>query len=139
MDPERYLLFAFLGINALQDLRTKEICLVPTLLYLGSLLLYRLSDGTGSEILLISCFPGLLVFILSISTKGQIGLGDGWIILTVGLQLGIAAALEILWTAFLLLAGAALCFFGSERKESAVFPMVPFLFAAAAIRQLMGR
>ncbi len=138
MSAWRGLFFLVLGINALQDLKKQEILLVPTFVY-GLVLLGKfLLDGGEAGLLLLSCLPGVFILALSLWTGGKIGLGDGWILLAAGLELGFFPTLAVLWAASLLAGMLSICILiraGHGKSETASLPLVPFLFAAAVLWQ----
>lgn len=139
MTAEQWLLLAFLGINAVEDIRKKEILLVPTLLYGFLVLWHTLISGGEWEMLLTGCIPGLLLLAFSLLSKGQVGLGDVWIVLIMGLQMGVAATLGILWGAIFMLSVWGFLFQNVRGKtdcEKLVLPMVPFLFLAMLLGEV---
>ena len=72
---------------------------------------------------------GLFFIILSKVTKGQIGIGDGYVLCALGVILGISKATILLSYAFLLTSIVSivlLVFFRCNRKKT--IPFVPFLF-----------
>ncbi|MDO4616381.1 MAG: hypothetical protein Q4B03_02855 [Lachnospiraceae bacterium] len=135
----RMCFFILLGLNALHDLRKREILLTPTLIYCFILLWRCLLSETSGETLLMDCGPGILLLGLSIGTKGKVGVGDCWILLASGLELGLYAAIVVLWSAVMLITAVSVGFLLSgktNRTEKQELPMVPFLFAAALSWQL---
>ncbi|MDO4490639.1 MAG: hypothetical protein Q4B85_06215 [Lachnospiraceae bacterium] len=131
---KKCLLLFFLGANALQDLRKREILLLPTVLYgFCTLWLVLLTMGEPGELLL-SLLPGVLLLLLSVATAGAVGLGDVWITLILGLQLGLLGTMELLsLTGVLLLIVAVLPCNRGKGKE---LPLVPFLFLALLLQPL---
>ncbi|MCQ2501102.1 MAG: hypothetical protein MJ117_07135 [Lachnospiraceae bacterium] len=136
-------MLVFLGVNGVQDLRKREIFLIPTLLYGFFLVWQFLLEGESAGELLVSCIPGILLLAMSLTVEGSVGLGDVWVLLVMGIRLGLFLTLGILWTALLLIG----CFFflflhvrGKDRKQDRkqnqkkiVLPLVPFLFLAMLI------
>ncbi|MCQ2509451.1 MAG: prepilin peptidase [Lachnospiraceae bacterium] len=139
MTAERFVLLVFLGINAVEDIRKKEILLVPTLLYGFPVLWHTLISAGEWNMLLTGCIPGLILLAFSLLSKGQVGLGDVWIVLVMGLQLGFTATLGILWGAIFLLSVWGFLFQSVKGKtdcEKLVLPMVPFLFLAMLLGEV---
>lgn len=83
---------------------------------------------------------GITVIIISIATKGKIGLGDGLLLCITGMGLGFWGNLELFATA--LFFAAVLSIFLlilrlADRKKS--IPFVPFLLAGFIILTVAGR
>ncbi len=120
-------LLFFLGI---QDLRQKEI----SCWWLISIIPFIVIEIiTSSEITFMGrIFGGLLGFffiILSKITKGQIGIGDGYVLCVIGIMLGISKSAILLSYAFLLTSVVSmilLIFFRWNRKKT--IPFIPFIF-----------
>lgn len=135
-------LLLFLGINAAVDLKKKEILLLPTLLYSFLCLWILLVSEEDLWILLLSCLPGVCFLGIAILCRGGVGLGDGWILLLMGLQLGFYPVLGILWFSLLLVLVFAVILLLSgkmERKGNLTLPLVPFLFVATVIWEVIVR
>lgn len=135
------ILLAFLGSNAVTDLNKREILLLPTLVYSFVLLWVNLVTEENLSFLLLSCVPGMFVLGLALVSKGGIGPGDGWILLAMGLQLGFYPVLGILWAALVLLCGFLLVLLVAgkiQENEKLTFPLVPFLFMATLLWEVLG-
>ena len=77
-------------------------------------------------------------FIISKVTKEAVGYGDSWMILLLGVHLGIWKALQLLFTASVLAAIFAIFYLWKRRwKRSATLPFAPFL-AIAYIGVMFG-
>jgi leader peptidase (prepilin peptidase)/N-methyltransferase len=119
-----------LFILGIQDIKRKEI----SCWWLISLLpLIVIELARPSEIKLIERIFGILLglffVILSKVTRGQIGIGDGYVLCAIGLILGIGKCVILLSYAFLLTSVVSivlLVFFRWNRKRT--IPFVPFLF-----------
>ncbi len=74
---------------------------------------------------------GILFFLISKATKEAVGYGDSWLILLLGVHLGISGALQVLFAASLLAACFALFYLWIRKwKRNATLPFVPFLAIA---------
>ena len=74
---------------------------------------------------------GVLFFLISKVTKEAIGYGDSWLILLLGIHMGISRALQVLFAASLLAALFALFYLWiCKWKRNATLPFVPFLAIA---------
>lgn len=121
---------ALLFILGIQDIKRKEI----SCWWLISLLpLIVIELATPSEITFIERIFGILLglffVILSKVTRGQIGIGDGYVLCAIGVILGIGKSTILLSYAFLLTSVVSivlLVFFRWNRKKT--IPFVPFLF-----------
>lgn len=89
---------------------------------------YRLSGG----------LLGAAFFLVSKFTKEAIGYGDSWLILLLGVHLGIFKVLQLLFAASLMAAVFAVFYLWKRKwKRSATLPFVPFL-AIAYIGVIFG-
>ena len=82
---------------------------------------YRLAGGA----------LGMMLFVVSTVTKEAIGYGDSWLILLLGVQLGIFRVLQLLFTASLLAVIFAVFYLWVRKwNRKATLPFVPFLTIA---------
>jgi leader peptidase (prepilin peptidase)/N-methyltransferase len=125
-----------LTANSISDLIKKEICLKTTLILTAFGIIFQLEYiKAGLITILLSIVPGIFMIALSIITKERIGMGDGIVVLCVGIWNGFYSAVSILMTGMFMAAicGIVLFFFKRKVKE---FPFVPFLLAAELITAL---
>lgn len=126
----RTILLIILLVCGIQDIRNKKISLwiislgalltVAGIILCGSLSVAETIGGMG---------VGAVVLLISMVTKGKIGLGDGLILCVTGLVLGFWGNIELFGLALLLAAVVSiflLVFQLANRKKS--IPFVPFLF-----------
>lgn len=66
-------------------------------------------------------FPGIFLFLVSFFTREQIGYGDAFLVLVLGMWMNMGQLCYMLWTAAILSFVVAVCF---QKKE---LPFVPFL------------
>ena len=92
-------LFVFLGICAVCDGVEREVPLVVVWLGIITAVVLHLQglggDRTWQDVAL-SVIPGVMFWILSFISSEKVGYGDGWILVMIGLFLG-------LWKCFLIL------------------------------------
>ena len=89
MSPERILWIVLLGVNSLQDMRKREICLKFTLLAAVLGTVWQLvGKNTDPRALASGLIPGLFCLISSLISRGQMGAGDGLVVCTGGICLG---------------------------------------------------
>ena len=118
---------------AVQDVREKSLSLWKLAAGAGMLLLWRILRGMGLPEVP-DLFPGILCLFLSLLSRQQIGIGDGVVLLLLGLCCGWRHCLVVVFVA-LVLAGAwgmaGLCRKRYKRKDT--LPWLPFLAAAYGI------
>lgn len=127
--------FLLLAINTVSDLRTKTICLFPSVIIslfgaATELLLYRCLTGSFFSLL-----PGMFFLLFSLISRGGVGMGDAILLLFTGLFLPPDALFFMLIMALLLSALWAARLFMKTRKGKASFPFLPFLLAGFVISQ----
>lgn len=131
-----------LAINSISDLRKREILLVPTFCFFsGGVLTALIRDLLRNEIPFVSrclaLIPGILILMLTWMTRGQVGAGDGIVFLALGAWLsGREIVLIFLMTAFLA-GGEAAVLFLRRHSPKETFPMIPCVFAAWVIVELL--
>ena len=82
---------------------------------------YRLAGGA----------LGMMLFVVSTVTKEAIGYGDSWLILLLGVQLGILRVLQLLFAASILAVIFAVFYLWVRKwNRDATLPFVPFLTIA---------
>lgn len=124
------ILLIILLVCGIQDIKSKRISL--WIIILGALLIVSgaLISGRCSVFDRIGGLAvGACVLLISIATKGKIGLGDGLLLCVTGLTLGFWGNIELFGLALLLAAVLSiflLVFRLADRKKS--IPFVPFLF-----------
>lgn len=130
----------FLGICMIHDLREKKIPAIWIWVCLGSAAGYRICMivfGKSSVRECLFCIlPGIVLIIFS-HVSGQVGSGDGWLIIAGGLFLKWEAQVEFLYYAHMaagLFSVVCLLFVHKKRKDR--IPFVPFLFLGMVI--MMG-
>ena len=112
-------MMAFLGINTWTDIRKKEICFPVFCLFLVGGILWRITEGIG-----------IFAAIISALTGGEIGAGDGLLIIAMGSVMTAGELIGILFAALLLCgiySGIQLLVLKKQRDIE--IPFVPFLLA----------
>lgn len=127
-----------MGADALLDIRQKEIFPLLTLTGAAAGAVYTLLHGSDlSFTLLLALIPGLLLIAGSFFTKGQIGAGDGLVLLLIGAWTDPWTVWEILFFAILMAAVFAVIWWILHRRNDEI-PFVPFL-AGAMVSVWIGR
>ena len=118
----------FLAYQAWVDFRKKEICLWLTGIFGMCGMVYSGLTGNLVPGRLLSLGIGLVFVGISFFTKGAIGMGDGWILLSLGCVLeiwemvcvlGFGVTLAAFWALMLLVIG--------KKSRKTELPLVPFL------------
>ena len=128
MDRLEICMTVFLGINTWTDIRKKEICFPVLSVFLAGGILWRIWEGTFWADGLISMGAGTIAAVISVLTRGEIGFGDGLLILAMGSVLKSGELLGVLCAALLLCgiySGLQLLVF--KKKRDTEIPFAPFL------------
>ncbi|MBR4345242.1 MAG: hypothetical protein IKP88_21475 [Lachnospiraceae bacterium] len=128
-----YILFGiYLLILSVEDIRSKKIHIA--LLLSGAVLIpffIFFVKETDMWNCLLGMFPGLILLIISIASKGGIGIADAVVVFILGANLGIGAVVTVLSAAFILITifSGGLLIFGKLKMKSTL-PFIPFVFVA---------
>lgn len=130
----------FLAVISWQDIREKRIS-VPILVMAGcagtGIQLFEKSVGLGSW--LGGVLLGAVMLGVAFVTEEALGFGDGWLILVMGMFLGLGGSLACMLMAFgaSALAGGILMTFKRVKRGYRI-PFAPFLFFGSMFYCLMG-
>ena len=130
MNSGEICMMVFLGINTWTDIRKREICFPVLCLFLAGGILWRIKDGSIYPDGLLSMGIGGAAAMISVLSRGKMGMGDGLLILAMGSVLNMGELLGTLCLALLLCgiyAGLQLCVF--KKKRDTEIPFAPFLLA----------
>ena len=125
---ERYGTLLFLLFSSFLDIRKREISIPVTLLFGLAGVLYSVSTGRTMTDYLIPLGIGILILGGSVLTRGQVGMGDGWMLLALGCMLRMECYIQMACIGMLLAAaysGVLMLVFRKNRKTE--IPLVPFL------------
>lgn len=131
-------LFVYLLVMSVYDIRKGEIQLTISLLAAIVLLARRLSLVFGGELVFWAAFSGVLVggvlIAVSILTGGEIGIGDGIVFMISGLifgiyENGVLLFLSLILTAFV----SAILIVAKHVGRKYTLPFVPFVFAGYGV------
>lgn len=130
-------LFVFLGICAVCDSIEKKIPLAVVWLGIITAVLLRIQDpvGTGTwQAAVLSVIPGAVFWILGLISGEKVGYGDGWMLVMIGLFVGIWKCFLILMTALILGSIAVLVLLASGRvTRDYQVPFAPFLLLGMGV------
>ena len=125
---ERYGTLLFLLFSSFLDIRKREISIPVTLLFGLAGVVYSVRTGRTMTDYLIPLGIGILILGGSVLTRGQVGMGDGWMLLALGCMLRMECYIQMACIGLLLAAaysGVLMLVFRKNRKTE--IPLVPFL------------
>ena len=125
---ERYGTLLFLLFSSFLDIRKREISIPVTLLFGLAGVVYSVRTGRTMTDYLILLGIGILILGGSVLTRGQVGMGDGWMLLALGCMLRMECYIQMACIGVLLAAaysGVLMLVFRKNRKTE--IPLVPFL------------
>lgn len=125
---ERYGTLLFLLFSSFLDIRKREISIPVTLLFGLAGVVYSVRTGRTMTDYLIPLGIGILILGGSVLTRGQVGMGDGWMLLALGCMLRMECYIQMASIGMLLAAaysGVLMLVFRKNRKTE--IPLVPFL------------
>lgn len=128
---EKLVTFCFLGINAWHDYKKKEIFLWSVGVYVVFGIRWGIWQKTNWQEYVFAVVMGGILTLLSVGTKGSIGMGDVWVILALGLVMEHNKYLLTILLAFLESAifSAMLLMLKKVGRKTEI-PFLPFLFIA---------
>ena len=125
---EKYGTLIFLLFSSFLDIRKREISIPVTLLFGLAGVVYSVRTGRTMTDYLIPLGIGILILGGSVLTRGQVGMGDGWMLLALGCMLRMECYIQMACIGVLLAAaysGVLMLVFRKNRKTE--IPLVPFL------------
>lgn len=133
---EEIITLMYLGINSILDFYKKRISLLLaggyTVIWLLFFMMGCLEEGMLPDRLL-GLLPGTLLLVIGIASRGALGLGDGILVIPIGLYLGMGrTGIMILWAFALAFIWSVLLLCFGKKKKTYAFPFAPFLFAGLA-------
>ena len=132
------LIFSYLIINTVTDIRTKKIPINISALYFFLILLTRIIfDHFNITDSLFSLIPGLVLLIISRITSQSIGYGDCIIFLVTGLASGFQSTFLVIIISFILSGIYGLFSLLKHKSTKSVFPFVPFILISYIIKEVI--
>ena len=125
----RIILLGMLGLYAVEDIRKKRIS-VRYLWIFGTagMAINLFQRSISVPDMLLGAAVGAALVAVSLLTRGNIGLGDGFLLMTAGVFLGGSSVLELLFISLLYAALVSLGMLAFRRwKRKREIPFVPFL------------
>ena len=125
---EKYGTLIFLLFSSFLDIRKREISIPVTLMIGLAGVAYSIKTGRTMTDYLIPAAIGIFILACSILTRGQVGMGDGWLLMALGCMMRMESYIQMACIGMLLAAacsGVLLLVFRKSRKTE--IPLVPFL------------
>lgn len=125
---EKYGTLLFLLFSSFWDIRKREISIPVTLLFGLAGVAYSIKTGRAMTDYLIPAAIGIFILACSILTRGQVGMGDGWLLMALGCMMRMESYIQMACIGMLLAAacsGVLLLVFRKNKKTE--IPLVPFL------------
>ena len=125
---EKYGTLIFLLFSSFLDIRKRKISIPVTLMFGLAGVVYSVRTGRTMTDYLIPLGIGILILGGSVLTRGQVGMGDGWMLLALGCMLRMECYIQMACIGMLLAAaysGVLMLVFRKNRKTE--IPLVPFL------------
>lgn len=132
------LVLLFLGINTILDFKYKKIPWVLSICFIVI--------GIGSVLIsspinwwqFLGAIVGMGMILISVCTKQAIGLGDGLVLLVVGIFIGLWKTLMILFLAGILVAVVGIIMMVQKKGNlKTSLPFIPFLLAAYGVYMIL--
>ncbi len=132
------LVLLFLGINAILDFKYKKIPWVLSICFIVI--------GIGSVLIsspinwwqFLGAIVGIGIILISVCTKQAIGLGDGLVLLVVGIFIGLWKTLMILFLAGILVAVVGIIMMVQKKGNlNTSLPFIPFILAAYGVYMIL--
>lgn len=130
----------FLGICSITDILSRKIYLNVCLGFLAAGILINIQQGQGTASYFIKALlPGALVMLIALVTKESIGIGDGFIIIIMGVIYGFRNVLSMCGFTFLILSAYCIVMlFIGKMKLNDKIPFSPFLMIGNMIFIMYG-
>ena len=125
-----WLVGLFLLICGIQDMREKQIYVYPVIITAVAVMIYQIAfRGLSVSNWLGGLVVGGVLCLISVISKGQIGLGDAMLFCLTGLTVGFSGNIQILFFSFLFAAVASgYLMFVRHKHRKHTIPFVPYLF-----------
>lgn len=129
---QKIVLLSLLGLCTWEDIRKKEVTVIYILLFgIGGVILHLFSPSCSIYSVLWGISLGLFVMVVSVVSRGGIGMGDGILLAVTGVYLGGTKNLELFVTGLLLSSIWAVILVAFRKKKGKEpFAFVPFLLAS---------
>lgn len=133
-------LMGLLAFLAVEDWKSKKIPMVPVLLcgILGMVFHLIFKERSIWDILG-GLLLGVLLYFISVITKGKIGKGDGFLFMVTGVYIGFWNNLILLWLSCVVAGVIGIAIIVWKRKsKNYQMPFVPFVLLSGCIMVFLG-
>lgn len=136
----RIILFGMLVLYAVEDIWKKRISVRYLWIFGAAGIAINLFQKSISvPDMLLGVAVGVALVVVSLLTRGSIGLGDGFLLMTAGVFLGGSSVLELLFISLLYAALVSLGMLAFRRwKRKREIPFVPFLLLGYLTMMVTG-
>ncbi len=132
-------IFTGLVVLSIQDIKTKRIGIIPIMAMMLLLIIFARMRGTGMTEVILGILPGAAAALISLITRGKIGIGDALLIIAIGIGCGFYMTLEIWMTALLLSAVFGIVMLALKKATGKTeIPFVPFLLAGFTVLEAVS-
>ncbi len=131
---------AFLGILSFEDIKRKKVGLIPIALLAASNAAICICMGRELTEVALGILPGIFAILVSLCTKGKLGLGDGLVLVATGLVCDWEEVLGFWLIALVLssLLGIVLMMLKKAGLKTAL-PFLPFLLVGFLLMKTLER
>lgn len=135
MQNEYLIAILFISVCAFFDIKRKEIPVLLIMIFgIVSIILVGISDNPDWMMILYSLIPGAALLTLSLCTRESIGYGDGFVVLVLGVLLGLSKCLSCVFLGFFLLSACSLLLLVLRKVNGkSRIPYMPFLAAGLGV------
>ncbi|MCI9448161.1 MAG: prepilin peptidase [Lachnospiraceae bacterium] len=137
---QKVIVLGLLGICSLEDVRHKRLTIVYILMFgIGGVILHLFAPVCSIYSILCGMLLGIAMILVSLITRGNVGIGDGMLLLVTGVYLGGYGNLQLLMTGLLLSALWALGLLAFKKKKGKdEIAFAPFLLLAYFVLLFQG-
>lgn len=132
-----FVLFLFLAVCAVFDGLYRQIPLIVVWLGMFAAVCLQICGvmgETGIFMTAVSLVPGVVFFLLSFLTGEKVGYGDGWVLLMIGLFLGVYRCFLILFVGLLAESAVAMVLLAFKKiRRDKEIPFSPFLLLGMGV------
>lgn len=137
---QKVIVLGLLGLCSLEDVRHKRLTIVYILMFgIGGLVLHLFAPVCSIYSILCGMLLGIAMILVSFITRGNVGIGDGMLLLVTGVYLGGYGNLQLLMTGLLLAALWALGLLMLKKKKGKdEIAFAPFLLLSYFVLLFRG-
>ncbi|NLL93709.1 MAG: hypothetical protein GX225_06220 [Clostridiales bacterium] len=133
------ILLIYLILCTYTDIKTSTISLMLSAIVACLLIICNILICHSSLLqLIISLIPGIFLLIISLVSHGALGIGDGVIILIVGLGMNFSSCTFVLFLSLFLSTIFSFIIFIKKRNLKSSFPLAPFILCGYTLTLLIN-